>query len=102
MWGQVRERLADGSLRIYWVIGPNGARDREAILRSRDVHPSLAAIPVGRWFDGAARSYPDRIEWIEDAEEVPDPKDPEARRALWESLPKVAADQPDCWPLKQS
>jgi hypothetical protein len=102
MWGQVRERRADGSLRIHWIIGPRGARDREEDLPVRDVHPSLAAIPVGRWFEGAAKSYLDRIEWIEHAEEVPDPKDPEARRALWESLAKVPADEPDCWPLKRS
>jgi hypothetical protein len=102
MWGQVREQRADGSLRIHWIIGPNELNDQEGDLRGPEVHPSLAAIPVGRWFYGVARSFPDHIEWVEDPEEVPDPRDPEARRALWESLPKVPANEPDCWPLKRS
>ncbi len=102
MWGQVRERRADGSLRIYWVIGSSGVEDREAILRSEDVHPSLAAIPISGWFYGSARCYPDHVSWIEPPDDAPDPEDRAARLELWESLPKVPADEPDCWPLRRS
>ena len=101
IWGQVRERRADGSLRIFWVIGPNGASDREAILGSRDVHPSLAAIPVGRWFYGTARCYPDHVTWVGPPEDAPDPDDPAARLEVWESLPVEYADEPGCWPVRE-
>lgn len=101
MWGQVRERRTDGSLRIYWVIGPNEIDDQEAILRSQDVHPSLANIPVGRWFYGAARCYQDRVDWIDPPGEAPDPEDEAARLEVWESLPIEYADEPGCWPVHE-
>lgn len=102
MWGRIRARRRDGSLRIHWITGPNEARDTEALLPSRDVPSSLGEMEVGRWFYGTARCYPDRVEWIEQPDIVPDPNDPEARRAAWDSIPKVPADQPGCWPMKQS
>jgi hypothetical protein len=99
MWGQVRERLADGSLRIHWVIGPNEASDDEGILQSQDVHPSLTEIPVGRWFYGTARCYPDHVTWVDPPEDAPDPEDRAARLEVWESLPIEYADEPGCWPV---
>ncbi len=102
MWGRIRARRRDGSLRIHWITGPNEARDTEALLPSRDIPSSLGEMEVGRWFYGTARCYPDRVEWIEQPDIVPDPNDPEARRAAWDSIPKVPADQPGCWPMKQS
>jgi hypothetical protein len=102
MWGQIRERQADGSLRIHWIIGPDRAHDSEAPLPARHVPTSLSEMEVGRWFYGTARCHPDRIEWIEEPLDVPDPEDPVARQALWDSLPRIPADEPGCWPLKTS
>jgi hypothetical protein len=101
MWGRIRARRADGSLRIRWVIGPHEDSDKETLLPQRDVPSSLGEMEVGQWFYGTAKCYLDHVEWVEEPEVVPDPHDLEARRAVWESLPKVRADQPGCWPMKK-
>ena len=101
MWGQVRERRADGSLGIHWVIGPDQARDAEAYCPLATFPSLLAEVEVGRWFYGTARCYPDHIEWIDEPVDVPDPNDPEARQALWDSLPRITADEPGCGPMKE-
>ena len=102
MWGQIREKRADGSLWIHWIIGPDSARDVEALLPARHVPLPLGGMEEGRWFYGTAKCYPDRIEWIDDPSDVPDPEDPVARQALWDSLPRIPADEPGCWPMKTS
>jgi hypothetical protein len=102
MWGQIRNRHEDGSLVVHWVTGPGEAQDQEATLRGWFVPPSLAEMELGAWFYGTAKCYPDCIDWIDEPHIVPDPHDEEANRRLWESLPRVPADQPGCWPLKTS
>ena len=98
-WGRVTRRTARG-LTIAWLTGPAGIRDTTGFLPKKDVPLSLARMSDGQWFYGTAKCYPDRLEWVEDPHAVPDPSDPEARRQLWDSLPKVAADEPGCWPVK--
>ncbi len=100
MWGQVRARLADGSLLVFWLSGPNEARNREAVLPGRDVSRSLSEIHVNDWFYGSAKCFPDRVEWIDLPERAPAPDDMEARKVLFDNLPKEFADEPGCWPLK--
>jgi hypothetical protein len=100
MWGLIREHRSDGSIRIFWLSGPNQTRNQESVLPSRDVSPALSEIPENQWFYGTAKSYPDRLEWLEHPESAPDPGDPEASNALWESLPIEATSEPGCWPLK--
>jgi len=100
MWGQVRARRDDGSVLVHWVIGPWETEGQEAELAGSHVPPSLAEMEVGTWFYGAAKCYPLDVEWVEQPHVVPDPRDQEARRRLWEGLPRVPADQPDCWPSK--
>jgi RNA polymerase sigma factor (sigma-70 family) len=99
-WGRLDE-IGSGSHKIHWVIGPRGENDTAGILRSGEIPASLTQMSKGQWFYGTIRSFPDRIEWVEQPHAVPDPDDPEARRELWESLPKVFADQDGCWPLKR-
>ncbi len=100
MWGRLQGRLADGALTIHWLIGPNGDRDAEGGLHTRDVPEALAELDTGQWFYGTAKCYPDHIEWIEQPSVVPDPSDSEGRRAVWDSMRKVQANQPGCWPVK--
>ncbi len=100
MWGQVREHRADGSVLVFWLSGPNEARNRETALPSRDVSPALSEIPVNQWFYGSAKCFPNRLEWVEPPEQAPDPGDPEARTALWDSLPIEVTSEPGCWPLR--
>lgn len=99
MWGQILEHRADGALRVFWVFGPQEARNQEAILPGRDVIPALGEMPPGQWFYGTARSFPDRVAWVEDPEPAPDPEDEEARATLWEQLPIEFANEPDAWPM---
>jgi hypothetical protein len=102
MWGQVLSKRVDGSLRIHWIIGPNGARDAEALLPSRDVPSALDEIDVGHWFYGTAKCFPDRIEWVDPPLDAPDPEDPVARAQLWDQLDVEFTDEPGCWPARQS
>jgi hypothetical protein len=98
LWGQIRRRTSRG-LTVRWLIGPGGLRDTTALLPVRNVPQSLAEMSDGDWFYGTAKCYPDRVEWEEQPDAAPDPNDPEARRALWDNIPRVPADQPGCWPL---
>jgi hypothetical protein len=100
LWGRIESRTPVG-LSIFWSVGPDGLQDKIGTLADKDVPASLSPIGVGQWFYGAAKCYPNRIEWVEEPHVVPDPTDLEARRALWESLPRVPADEPGCWPLKK-
>ncbi len=99
LWGRIKRRSTRG-LSIFWLIGPAGARDVAGILPVKDVPDALGRMSKGQWFYGTAKCYTDRIEWEEEPHAVPDPHDHEARRSLWESIPKVPADEPGCWPLK--
>jgi hypothetical protein len=100
LWGRIESRTPVG-LSIFWSVGPHGLQDKIGTIADKDVPASLSPIGVGQWFYGAAKCYPNRIEWVEEPHVVPDPTDLEARRALWESLPRVPADEPGCWPLKK-
>ena len=102
MWGRVQERLPNGSIRIFWVIGPHETQDEEAVLPKRDVVPALTEIDPGRWFYGTAKCYTDHVSWIEQPELAPAPDDEWARAILWQSLPTEVANEPHSWPLAQA
>lgn len=99
MWGRILEHRPDGARRIFWVFGPQEARNQEAVLPVPDVIPALGEMPTGQWFYGTARCFPDRVAWVEDPEPAPDPEDEEARAALWDHLPTEFTNEPDAWPM---
>ena len=101
MWGQILEHRADGAIRIFWVFGPQEARNQEAILPRSDVIPALGEMQQSQWFYGTAKSFPDHVAWIEDPEPAPDPEDEAARAAVWEQLPIEFTDEPKIWPMKR-
>ena len=99
-WGRIVAHLPDGGVRVRWLIGPEGCDDKTTVLSTDRTHPTLRRFKIGQWFHASVREFPDRVEWLEEPEEVSDPNDMEARRRAWEAIPVVLADQPDCWPLK--
>jgi hypothetical protein len=102
LWGRLLRRPRSGGVRVHWLLGPGELRDRDAALPRRYATPYFDTLQPGDWFRGVVREYPDRVEWVEPPTRCPDPTDPAARKAAWEAIPRVVADEPDVWPLKGS
>ena len=101
LWGRVGKRDDEGNLMVYWVIGPGGETTKESAIFAHDVVEELVAIGEGRWFYGAGRVFPKRIEWTSRPVEIPDPHDAEAIKAAWDLIPCHIMSDFAAWPLKK-
>jgi len=101
LWGKI-ERLTSSRLpMIHWLVGPDGLRERSAVLPRKFWTPYFGLLAPGDWFRGAAREYFDHVEWDDPPTRCPDPTDPRNRQAVWDAIPCIGADDPDAWPLKR-
>jgi len=101
LWGKLLEIRANGDAFVEWLSGPGDTRDETSVLKSKDVCLELLEIPVGEWFYGSGKVYPEKLQWIEPPTRVPDPYDKEAVAAAWNSIPVHVMSDPDAWPLKK-
>jgi hypothetical protein len=80
LWGKLLRHLGSGKVRVQWLMGPRGIRDRITVPDKAYVlgaTAKLRQIPDGQWFCAVVKEHPDRVEWVEQPYVVPDPRDPE-------------------------
>jgi hypothetical protein len=101
IWGRVVRHESSGRPTVHWLIGPGGIRNKTALLPRKYRTPYFNLLKPGEWFRGIIREYPDQIVWDEPPKQCQDPTDEQCRQAAWDAIPRVAADEPDVWPLKR-
>jgi hypothetical protein len=101
LWGKIERVTSSGLPMIHWLVGPEGLRNQRATLPRRFWTPYFGLLVPGDWFQGAAREYPDRVEWDEPPTLCLDPTDPRNQQAAWDAIPRIEANDPEAWPLKQ-
>jgi len=101
LWGKIGKRNSRGYLRVYWIIGPTDEIDKESLISAHNVAEDLDLIGEGKWFYGAGRVFPDRIEWTTRPVETPDPRDTEAIKTAWDLIPAHVMSDPHAWPLRK-
>ena len=100
LMGKIIRKFKNGSLLVDWTLAPDEAGvDR---LDVENVHPALNQMPIDSYFYASGKFYSEtnQLEWTDEPKIIPDPYDEKVIREAWDKIPKVYANTPNVWPLK--